>query len=131
MRQTASKRAAVTPAVAALDLGTNSFLLLLLRETASGALERVSEPCRIVRLGQGVDRTGRLTPEAIACGLQAIRELLAETSWAGTVGMGIAAATSAVRDAANREDFLVPCSELLGGRPVLLSGEDEARTVFT
>jgi exopolyphosphatase/guanosine-5'-triphosphate,3'-diphosphate pyrophosphatase len=131
MRQTASKTASATPAVAALDLGTNSFLLLLLRETAGGALERVSEPCRIVRLGQGVDRTGRLAPEAIARGLRAIRELLAETAWAGTAGVGIAAATSAVRDAANRDEFLAPCAELLGGRPVLLSGDNEARTVFT
>ncbi|MFA5205594.1 MAG: hypothetical protein WC708_14455 [Lentisphaeria bacterium] len=130
MRQITSKRASATPAVAALDLGTNSFLLLLLRENAGGGLERVSEACRIVRLGQDVGRTGRLAPAAIARGLAAVRELWAETPWAGTAGVGIAAATSAVRDAANRDEFLAPCAEILGSRPLLLSGADEARTVF-
>jgi len=66
MHQLTLQKAPATPAVAALDLGTNSFLLLLLRESAGGGLERVSEPCRIVRLGQDVGRTGRLAPEAIA-----------------------------------------------------------------
>src|SRR5829696_2034312 len=115
--------------IAAVDLGTNSTRLLVARPTGDGTLETLDRRNRITRLGQGVGAIGRLAPEAIertlAC-LRAYREVMD--------GLGVervrVAATSASRDAANREAFFDAVEEIVGARPELLSGDEEGRLSF-
>jgi exopolyphosphatase/guanosine-5'-triphosphate,3'-diphosphate pyrophosphatase len=115
--------------LAALDLGTNSILVLVMRREADGRLVEELEPCRITRLGENVNRTGELGAAPMARTLQAVEELLGHIP-ADTHGLGVAAATSAARDARNGETFLAACTTLIGGRPHLFSGQEEALTVF-
>ena len=113
-----------------LDFGSNSCLMLMVRAAEDGTLTREKELFEATRLGEGVDAHGRLQPAAIERTLEAARGFLKQipSDWAS--GAGIAAATSAVRDAENRETFLAACDEVLGGRPLVLSGEEEAGTTF-
>lgn len=106
--------------VAAVDCGTNSTRLLV-ADRRGATLERLM---RITRLGAGVDRTGRLDGAAVERTLDTLRDYRAVMDAFG-VREVFASATSAVRDAANSEDFLEPASEVLGTRPRVLSGEEE------
>jgi exopolyphosphatase/guanosine-5'-triphosphate,3'-diphosphate pyrophosphatase len=115
--------------LAALDLGTNSVLVLVVRREATGDLVEELEPCRITRLGEDVHRTGELGNAPMARTLKAVEELLRFIP-VGTHGCGVAVATSATRDARNGSDFLASCAALIGGRPHLFSGHEEALTVF-
>lgn len=112
------------PLHAAIDCGTNSTRLLI-----SDGRTPVVRLMRITRLGQDVDRTGRLDPEAIERTLAVLREYRAEMDHRG-VGTVRMAATSASRDAANRDEFLGAAEGILGVRPELLSGDEEAATSF-
>ncbi|HEY1650289.1 MAG TPA: Ppx/GppA phosphatase family protein [Acidimicrobiales bacterium] len=114
-----------TTAVAAVDCGTNSTRLLVV--ATSG--EVVAREMRITRLGAGVDATRRLQPEAIARTLEVLGEYRAIMDAAG-VGRARLVATSAVRDAANRDAFLEPASGVVGVRAELLSGEQEGRLSY-
>src|SRR5579875_3279100 len=114
--------------VAAIDCGTNSIRLLV-ADVADGTLTDVVRDMRIVRLGQGVDRTGRLAPDALErtraalAGYAAtIRELAAER-----VRM---VATSATRDAANRDEFVAMVRAVLGVEPEVVTGAEEAELSF-
>jgi exopolyphosphatase / guanosine-5'-triphosphate,3'-diphosphate pyrophosphatase len=98
--------------VAAIDCGTNSIRLLI-ADLVDGVLRDVHREMRIVRLGEGVDATGRFAPEALARTQAALidyAELLRMHSVA-TVRM---VATSATRDAANRDEFFAMTVEVLG-----------------
>ncbi len=117
-------------AVAALDIGTNSVVLLLLERQADGTLRRRLEPARVTRLGEDTARTGKLKPEAIERTLAAVAELMRTLHTAAPDCAGVAVATSAVRDAANGAEFLARCTEILGAPPRLLSGDEEADTMF-
>lgn len=110
--------------VAAIDCGTNSTRLLV--ADAGRPVERLM---RITRLGKGVDRSGRLDPEAIERTLAVLREYreVMDRHGVGAVRM---AATSASRDAANRDEFFDAAEEILGVRPELLSGAEEAEASF-
>jgi exopolyphosphatase/guanosine-5'-triphosphate,3'-diphosphate pyrophosphatase len=114
--------------VAAIDIGTNSVLLLI-AERRGTALEARVERASVTRLGQGVDSTRELNPEAsqrtLAC-LRGYAELIAEHGVARTAAVG----TSALRDARGGADFLDAAEQLLGVRPRVISGEDEARLTF-
>ena len=112
------------PLVAAIDCGTNSTRLLI-----SDGSHPVVRLMRITRLGKGVDRTGRLDPEAIERTLDVLKEYRALMDTHGVTAVRMAA-TSASRDAANREDFLGPATEILGVVPELLSGTAEAEASF-
>jgi exopolyphosphatase / guanosine-5'-triphosphate,3'-diphosphate pyrophosphatase len=114
--------------VAAVDIGTNSARLLVADVDGSklGALERRTH---ITRLGQGVNQTRRLDPDAIARTVAVIREYKEVIDRLDATRVRVAA-TSASRDAANRDDFFDPVEQLLGVRPELLSGEQEARLEF-
>ena len=112
-------------AVAAIDCGTNSTRLLVADATGRTLDRRM----HITRLGQGVDATGTLFPEAIertVAVLRQYRSVLDELD-AERVRM---TATSAARDAGNREEFFVGAEEAVGVRPELLTGEEEARLSF-
>jgi exopolyphosphatase/guanosine-5'-triphosphate,3'-diphosphate pyrophosphatase len=116
--------------VAAIDCGTNSLRLLVADvDPGSGRLTDVDRRMEIVRLGQGVDSTGRLAPDALERTLRALRgyaRIIAERS-AEAVRM---VATSATRDAANAADFVRGVSGVLDLEPEVLSGKEEAYLSF-
>jgi exopolyphosphatase/guanosine-5'-triphosphate,3'-diphosphate pyrophosphatase len=116
--------------VAAVDCGTNSLRLLVADvDTAEHRLTDVSRRMEIIRLGQGVDRTGRLAPEALdrmTAVLSDYADVIATTG-AGPVAM---VATSATRDAENSADFVRRVKEVLGVTPDVLTGDAEARLSF-
>jgi exopolyphosphatase/guanosine-5'-triphosphate,3'-diphosphate pyrophosphatase len=112
---------------AAIDCGTNSTRLLV-ADGAGGALERVM---RITRLGQGVDTSGRLAPDAIERTLAALRDYRALLDRHGVDASRVRmSATSAARDAANRDELFDAAEAIVGVRPELLSGAEEGRLAF-
>jgi exopolyphosphatase/guanosine-5'-triphosphate,3'-diphosphate pyrophosphatase len=114
-----------TPTVAAIDCGTNSTRLLV-RSPDGTTLERLM---RITRLGKGVDATGRLDPDAINRTVDVLREFREVMDRFGVDRVRMSA-TSASRDAANREEFFGPAEQVIGVAPELLSGEEEGRLSF-
>jgi exopolyphosphatase/guanosine-5'-triphosphate,3'-diphosphate pyrophosphatase len=111
--------------VGAIDIGTNSVRLLI--EDDSGAeLERHMQ---ITRLGQGVDVTGSLHPDAIARTVTVLAQYGTLLAKHGVTRMR-ATATSAARDAKNSETFFDAAERALGTRPELISGEAEAELSF-
>jgi exopolyphosphatase / guanosine-5'-triphosphate,3'-diphosphate pyrophosphatase len=114
--------------VAAIDCGTNSVRLLI-ADIRGGELVELERRMEIVRLGQGVDKTGRLAPEALERTFTAMRgyaKLLAEHA----VSRVRVVATSATRDAANRAEFVRGVVGILGVEPEVISGDEEARLSF-
>jgi exopolyphosphatase / guanosine-5'-triphosphate,3'-diphosphate pyrophosphatase len=117
--------------VAAIDCGTNSLRLLIADiDQQSGTLTDVQRRMEIVRLGQGVDATGRLAPGPLARTLDVLGEYAAEISRAGAVGVRMVA-TSATRDAANAAEFVSGVTSILGLAPEVVSGDEEAFLSFT
>ena len=130
--------------VAAIDCGTNSIRLLIadINSKADGIertvgstggsvpLTDVAREMRIVRLGEGVDRTGRLSEAALDRTMTALREYadLIDASAPKAIRM---VATSATRDAANSQEFTDRVTEVLGVAPEVISGDAEARLSFT
>jgi exopolyphosphatase/guanosine-5'-triphosphate,3'-diphosphate pyrophosphatase len=114
--------------VAAIDCGTNSIRLLV-ADVADSWLTDVVREMRVVRLGEGVDRTGRFSDEAVGRTLSALRDYAVRASQLGAERTRMVA-TSAARDAANREDFLDAAAEVLGVRPEVITGEEEALLSF-
>src|SRR5690349_4616209 len=116
--------------VAAVDIGTNSARLLVAEITGADApLTTIERRTQITRLGQGVNENRRLDPAAIARTVAVIEEYR-DVIASHDVTRVRAAATSASRDASNRDDFFDPVEQLLGVRPELLSGDDEAHLEF-
>ncbi|MEV5238840.1 Ppx/GppA phosphatase family protein [Streptomyces cinnamoneus] len=117
--------------VAAIDCGTNSIRLLIAdADPATGELTELDRRMTIVRLGQGVDRTGRLAPEALERTFAACREYATVIKELGAERLRFVA-TSASRDAENREDFVRGVVEILGVEPEVISGDQEAEFSFT
>ena len=119
--------------VAAIDIGTNSVRLLVAEVDArdrGAPLTTLDRRMRITRLGQGVHASRRLAPDAIDRTLTVLREYRAAFDALGVERVR-ATATSAARDAENRDEFFGPATEALGVTPELLSGEDEARLSFS
>lgn len=120
--------------VAAVDLGTNSARLLVAEVGGSGAgegtgLVTLDRRMRITRLGQGVDASRRLHPDAIARNLAVLREYREALDAFGVEAVRVVA-TSAARDSTNRDEFFNPAAGILGVGPELLSGEEEAALSF-
>lgn len=109
---------------AGIDCGTNSTRLLV--HDGERTLERLM---RITRLGRGVDATGRLDPDAIERTVDVLREYREVMDRHGVSQVRITA-TSAARDAANRDDFFDAAEAVVGARPELLSGDEEGRLSF-
>ena len=119
--------------VAAIDCGTNTIRLLIAdaRASSGGAvrlvpLVRLNE---IVRLGQGVDRTGRLDEAALERTLAVVEDYAGRCRELGAQSVRFVA-TSATRDASNRAVFVEGVRELLGVEPEVVSGQEEARLSF-
>ncbi|MBO7937103.1 exopolyphosphatase [Streptomyces antibioticus] len=117
--------------VAAVDCGTNSIRLLVADcDPATGELTELDRRMTIVRLGQGVDRTGRLAPEALERTFAACREYAAVIEELGARRLRFVA-TSASRDAENRDEFVRGVLDILGVEPEVISGDQEAEFSFT
>jgi len=119
----------MTP-VAAIDCGTNSIRLLVAEPDgdASGSPSRLVDLDRrmqITRLGQGVDRTGRLDPAALGRTLDALQVYADRIRELGATAVRMVA-TSATRDAANAEEFIDGVRAILGVPPQVISGDEEA-----
>jgi len=110
--------------VAAIDCGTNTIKLFI-----GDPLSVAVRETRIVRLGQGVDRTGRLADEALTRTFAAIDEYAALIA-AHPVGRIRFCATSATRDASNSEVFAAGVRARLGVEPEMISGAEEAALAF-
>jgi len=118
--------------VAAIDCGTNSIRLLV-ADVEPGPVPVVRDLDRrleIVRLGQDVDRTRRLAPEALARTFDACRRYADRIAELGAERVRFVA-TSATRDAINANEFVAGVRELLGVEPEVISGDEEARLSFT
>ena len=119
-----------TVRVAAVDCGTNSLRLLIADVDAGrGELADVIRRVEIVRLGQGVDATGRLAPEALDRTLRVLADYAAAIRSAGAGPMRMVA-TSATRDAANAAEFVRGVRQILGIEPEVISGAEEAGLSF-
>jgi exopolyphosphatase/guanosine-5'-triphosphate,3'-diphosphate pyrophosphatase len=111
--------------VASIDCGTNSTRLLVAGEGHT-TVERLM---RITRLGQGVDASGRLDPDAIERTVAVLQEYRDVMDRHGVDRVRVAA-TSAARDASNRDEFFDLAEQVVGARPELLDGEAEGRLSF-
>jgi len=117
--------------VAAVDCGTNSIRLLVADvDPATGQLVDLDRRMTIVRLGQGVDKTGRLAPEALERTFAACRDYAAIIKELGAERLRFVA-TSASRDASNRDDFVRGVLDILGVEPEVITGDEEAELSFT
>jgi exopolyphosphatase/guanosine-5'-triphosphate,3'-diphosphate pyrophosphatase len=117
--------------VAAIDCGTNSLRLLIADvDAGAGTLADVDRRMEIVRLGEGVDRTGRLAAEPLARTFGVLRDYAGEIASAAASRVRMVA-TSATRDAANAAEFVGGVTSILDVAPEVLSGDEEARLSFT
>jgi exopolyphosphatase/guanosine-5'-triphosphate,3'-diphosphate pyrophosphatase len=114
--------------VAAVDMGTNSIRLLVAEEREDEIAELSREKV-ITRLGEGVDRTGRLDPKALRRTTDVLERYVRRARALGAERIRVGA-TSAVRDAADRRLFEAAFSRATGEAPEVLSGEQEARLSF-
>ncbi|HSH23680.1 MAG TPA: Ppx/GppA phosphatase family protein [Acidimicrobiales bacterium] len=111
--------------VAVIDCGTNSTRLLVARPGDDGRLQTVERLMAITRLGAGVGASGLLAPDAVARTVEVLQGFRAVVDRHGAERVRVTA-TSAARDAANRDELLDAAEEVLGARPELLTGEQEA-----
>ncbi len=114
--------------VAAVDCGTNS-LRLLIADVADGRLTDVVRTMTVVRLGQGVDKTGEFAADALDRTFAAVDDAAALCREHGVEATRFVA-TSATRDARNRQQFLDGVSDRLGVLPEVISGHEEAELSF-
>ena len=116
--------------VAAIDCGTNSLRLLVADvDTGLRRLADVVRRMEIVRLGQGVDATGRLAPDALDRTLHTLGEYAGIIRRSGATPVRMVA-TSATRDAANAAEFSAAVTMILGQPPEVLTGDEEAALSF-
>jgi exopolyphosphatase / guanosine-5'-triphosphate,3'-diphosphate pyrophosphatase len=122
------------PRVAAIDCGTNSIRLLVAelthRHDGTVDLRDLHREMRVVRLGQGVDATGKLAPEALERTRAALADYTIAARRKGVERVRMVA-TSATRDARNRDEFFAMTREILGVEAEVISGDEEARLSFT
>jgi exopolyphosphatase / guanosine-5'-triphosphate,3'-diphosphate pyrophosphatase len=114
--------------VAAADIGTNSTRLLVADVGSDGSVAEVERLLEITRLGEGVDASGMLGGVPMARVTDTLARYAERARGLSAVRL-LAVATSAVRDATNRDDFLARV-RVSGFEPRLLSGEEEAATTF-
>ncbi|ATD70142.1 MULTISPECIES: Ppx/GppA phosphatase family protein [Gordonia] len=120
--------------VGAVDCGTNSIRLLIARPGEDGRLVDLHREMRIVRLGYGVDATGQFAPESIERTRIALADYVTTMESLGVEKVRMVA-TSATRDASNRDEFFAMTADLLGcvsdgAIAEVISGDEEARLSF-
>lgn len=114
--------------LASIDIGTHTILLLI-AEYRDGSLVPILQEETFVRLGEGVDRTRHLKPEAMARGLACLRRYIAMAREAEAHHI-VACGTSALRDAHNRRAFIERVQRELALTIRVITGEEEARLSF-
>lgn len=114
--------------VAAIDCGTNSIRLLI-ADIEGDNFREIYRTMEIVRLGEGVDRNKQFAPAAIERTLRAVSEFALEIKRRGATRIRFCA-TSATRDASNRDLFINGVFEILGVKPEVISGDEEAQLTF-
>ena len=116
--------------VAGIDCGTNSIrLIIACREKSDEPLNVLAREMRIVRLGEGIDQTGQFAPAALERCFTAAEEYAQIIAKYGVDKIRFVA-TSASRDAKNREEFFTGIKERLGVIPEVISGDEEATLSF-
>ena len=115
--------------LAAVDVGTNSVLLLVAERGRDGVVRAVREEADITRLGRGVDRTGVLSAEGMEATLEVLARFAGLARADGARAL-VVTATSAARDARNGADFLTRARERAGASVEILSGDEEARLSY-
>lgn len=115
--------------IAVLDLGSNSFHLLVAHAAPDGTLSPLDRRKKQVRLGEGSLLTGAITPDRWAKGLQAAADLGRRVRRYADA-TAVAVATAAIREAKNGASFLDAAKRAIGFRVELLTGEEEARLVY-
>lgn len=120
--------------VAAVDCGTNSIRLLISDVQPAGKIRDITRQMEIIRLGQGVDATGEILPEAIERARVALEKFVRQMKLEQVSRVRMVA-TSATRDASNQKDFFDMTAQLLGeiqpgARAEVISGEEEANLSF-
>ncbi|MDU0968860.1 MAG: exopolyphosphatase [Actinomycetaceae bacterium] len=115
--------------VAAIDCGTNSARLLIAPVEGNRLGAPIAREMTITRLGQGVDKTGQLHPDALERTRVAMRGYADQISDAGVDAVRVVA-TSASRDASNAQDFVDLVTDIIGVAPEVVSGEEEATLSF-
>lgn len=121
--------------VAAIDIGTNTVLLLVAEVGRDGGVVPIVERAEITRLGQGVDKTRKLAPEAVERTLACLRDYASEIARLGAARIDVVG-TSAMRDAAGKSgepggDFIARAEAILGVAPRVVSGDEEAVLAFS
>lgn len=119
----------MTAPVAAVDCGTNAVRLLIAHLDADGSLQESARLMRIVRLGEGIDRTGEFAPAALERTFVALDEFAGVIAAAGVARLRFVA-TSASRDATNTDAFADGVRARLGVDPEVISGAEEAALSF-
>lgn len=120
----------MTRRVAGIDCGTNSIRLLIADIDDQGRLHDVVRRMEVVRLGEGVDQTGRLSEAALERTRIALADYTAQIREHGAAAIRMVA-TSASRDAQNAGDFKAMVESVLGQAPEVITGDEEARLSFT
>jgi exopolyphosphatase / guanosine-5'-triphosphate,3'-diphosphate pyrophosphatase len=116
--------------VAAVDCGTNSLRLLVADvDPGAGVLQDVDRQMEIVRLGEGVDRTGRISDQALSRTMTVTRRYAQRCHDLGVERIRFVA-TSASRDAQNRDEFMNGVRDVLGVVPEVIDGDQEASLSF-
>ena len=115
--------------VAGIDIGTLTCRLLVAVVSSEGAVDAIRSERKILRLGEGVDQTKRLKPDAMSRVIETIQAWKAIIESYG-VERYTAVATSAVREAGNREEFLERVRSETGVEIEVIDGEEEARRTF-
>ena len=117
------------PRYAAIDVGTNSVLLLVAERDAGGRWQPLLERAEITRLGKGVDQSKRLLPEAIEVTIRVLEQFSDEARKLGAEKI-VTSATSAARDASNGADFIHAAKTRAGLDIEIIAGEEEARLSY-
>ena len=115
--------------VAVIDCGTNTVRLLIADPGDDGGLKEVTRTLRFARLGEGVDATGRFTPEALGRTFSVVDQY-AEIIANSHVDKVRFVATSAARDVSNRDEFFAGVEARLWVAPDVISGDEEAQLSF-
>jgi exopolyphosphatase / guanosine-5'-triphosphate,3'-diphosphate pyrophosphatase len=114
--------------MASIDIGTNTILLLV-AEVIQGRLRTLLDMETVVGLGRGLQRSGRLSPEAMNRGYETLNQYMERCRTMGVQNI-YAVGTSALREAKNSEEFTGKVQEKLNLRVEIISGEEEARLSF-
>src|SRR5262249_35038799 len=117
------------PRTAVVDIGTNSTRLLIADTTDGRVTDELERRTNVTRLGAGVDVEGHLRDDAMERVFATLDDYRARIDEHGA-DRSVAVLTSAVRDAANGQEFAQTVSERYGLEPHVLTGDDEARLTF-